>query len=187
MRDLARRSKHAIGVLVATDGFRYYEPAIRQALPAGVVYGQVIKARRKERVVRVERRLIIGSDWGLEEALADSEDSERLNTSFIERLNLTIRSGCSYLGRRTIAHARVTDRLAGQLDLLRCHYNFVRPHRSLRFGPVTRTPAMQAGLATRALAWREIFGSAVPGRRGGGMVDALRLVTGARQGLRAAA
>ena len=187
LRDLARRSKHAIGVLVATDGFRYYEPAIRQALPAGVVYGQVIKSRRKERVVRVERRLIIGSDWGLEQALAESEDSERLNTSFIERLNLTIRAGCSYLGRRTIAHARIVDRLAGQLDLLRCHYNFVRPHRALRFGQVTRTPAMQAGLAPRALSWREIFGSAVPGRWGGGTVVSLRPPAGSSRGLRLAA
>ena len=40
---------------------------------------------------------------------------------------------------------------------LRCHYNFVRPHRALRFGRATRTPAMQAGLATRRLTLRDIF------------------------------
>ena len=117
----------------------------------------------------------------------DSEDSERLNTSFIERLNLTIRSCCSYLRRRTIAHARVVARLAGQLDLLRCHYNFIRPHRSLRFGKVTRTPAMQAGLAPRALSWREIFGSAMQVRRGSSTVGPRRLVVGANRGLRAVA
>ena len=35
--------------------------------------------------------------------------------------------------------------------------NFVRRHSALKFGTVTRTPAMQAGLATRALTFREIF------------------------------
>ena len=40
---------------------------------------------------------------------------------------------------------------------LRSHYNFVRPHRALRFGRATRTPAMQAGLATRRLTLRDIF------------------------------
>ena len=32
--------------------------------------------------------------------------------------------------------------------LLRRHYNFVRPHRALKFGQVTRTPAMHAGGAS---------------------------------------
>ena len=43
------------------------------------------------------------------------------------------------------------------LELLRCHYNFVRPHGALKFGREVRTPAMQAGLATRRLTFREIF------------------------------
>jgi hypothetical protein len=38
----------------------------------------------------------------LEERLRDSEDSSKLNTSFVERLNLTIRQGSAYLLRRTI-------------------------------------------------------------------------------------
>ena len=36
-------------------------------------------------------------------------------------------------------------------------YNFVRPHRALKFGAQVRTPAMQAGLTTRRLTLREIF------------------------------
>ena len=39
----------------------------------------------------------------------------------------------------------------------RCYYNFVRPHGALKFGRETRTPAMQAGLATRRLTLRDIF------------------------------
>jgi hypothetical protein len=94
---------------------------------------------------------------------ASSEDSSKLNTSFIERLNLTIRQGSAYLCRRTICHARWKERLEDHLELLRCYYNFIRPHRALKFGPEIRTPAMQAGLATKRLSFRDIF-VAVPER-----------------------
>ena len=47
--------------------------------------------------------------------------------------------------------------LEAHLELLRCYYNFVRPHGALTFGRETRTPAMQAGLATRRLTLRDIF------------------------------
>jgi hypothetical protein len=100
---------------------------------------------------------VLGDRWRLEQALHDSEDSVKLNTSFVEQLNLTIRSAC--LGRRTIWRARQKQRLNDHLELLRCHYNFVRPHRALKFGREVRTPARQAGLTSRALTLREIFSS----------------------------
>jgi hypothetical protein len=102
---------------------------------------------------------VLGDRWRLEQALHDSEDSVKLNTSFVERLNLTIRQGSAYLGRRTICHARWKERLEDHLELLRCHYNFVRLHRALKFGRQVRTPAMQAGLTRRRLTLREIFSS----------------------------
>ncbi len=49
------------------------------------------------------------------------------------------------------------ERLEEHIELLRCYYNFVRPHRALEFGRETRTPAMQAGLTTRRLTFREVF------------------------------
>jgi hypothetical protein len=77
--------------------------------------------------------MLIGDAWGFEETLPDSEDSSKLNPSFVERLNLTIPQGSAYLFRRTICHARWKERLE-DLELLRCHYNFVRPRRPLKFG-----------------------------------------------------
>ena len=81
----------------------------------------------------------------------------KLNTSFVERLNLTIRQGSAYLGRRTICQARWKQCLDDHLELLRCHYNFIRPHKALKFGREVRIPARQAGLTKRALTLREIF------------------------------
>ena len=105
----------------------------------------------------VNRRAVNGADWRLKKVLNDSEDSSTLNTSFIERLNLTIRQGSAYLLRRTIWHARWKAYLEDHLELLRCYYNFVRPHRALKFGRQVQTPAMQAGLTSRRLTFREIF------------------------------
>jgi transposase-like protein/IS1 family transposase len=145
--------------LIATDGFDFYAKVIRRVFGLACLYGQVIKTRRNDRVIKVERRAVIGAVWRLEEALRNSEDSSKLNTSFIERLNLIIRQGSAYLCRRTICHARWQERLEDHLELLRCHYNFVRPHRALKFGREVRTPAMQAGLTSRRLTFREIFSS----------------------------
>ena len=99
----------------------------------------------------------MGASWRFEEVLTNSEDSATLNTSFIERLNLTIRQNSAYLSRRALSHARSKEKLEEHLEILRCHYNFVRPHGALKFGRETRTPAMQAGLATWRFTLREVF------------------------------
>ena len=106
---------------------------------------------------RAVRELLPEAVWQRCRSLARSEDSSTVNTSFIERLNLTIRQSSAYLSRRTLSHARATDTLDAHLELLRCYYNFVRPHGALKFGRETRTPAMQAGLVTRRLTLRDIF------------------------------
>jgi IS1 family transposase len=160
-RDVAKRMNLPCFPLIATDGFEFYEKVVRRVFGPACLYGQVIKTRRNDRVVRVERRTRSGAAWRWEQALSDSEDSVRLNTSFIERLNLTIRQGSAYLCRRTICYARCKERLAVHLELLRCYYNFVRPHRALQFGREVRTPAIQAGLTTRRLTLREIFSSTI--------------------------
>ena len=147
-----------VGVpLIATDGFEHDVGVIMRLVGPACVYGQVMKTRRNNRVIRVERRLKIGTTSRLHDALLESEDSETLNTSFIERLNLTIRQGSAYLRRRSTSHARCADPLCDHVELLRCYYNFVRPHRALRFGRETRTPAMQAGLVSQPLTWSDIF------------------------------
>ena len=79
--------------LIVTDGFGFYEQVVRRVFGSAVLYGQVLKTRRNDRVVRVERRARLGAPWRVAEALTNSEDSSTLNTSFIERLNLTIRQG----------------------------------------------------------------------------------------------
>jgi len=157
INDAVRRGRMVGCPLIATDGFEYYLGAVRDLVGSACVYGQVLKARRNNRVVRAERRVKVGTADRLQAALCESEDSETLNTSFVERLNLTIRQTSAYLRRRSPCHARGADQLRRHVELARCHYNFVRPHTALRFGRETRTPAMQAGLVSTRLALSDIF------------------------------
>jgi IS1 family transposase len=143
--------------IFTTDGFEPYSWAAKNLLDSICLYAQVIKKRRKNRVIKVEQRLIIGTKQKMEQLLFESEDSSTINTSFIERLNLTIRQSCAYLGRRTACHSRRKDLLTDNLALQMCYYNFVRQHSALKFGDEIRTPAMQAGLVKKQLSFREIF------------------------------
>jgi hypothetical protein len=69
----------------------------------------------------------------------------KLNSSFIERLNLTIRQGSMYILQRTICYARWKDRLEDHLELLRCRYTFIRPRRTLPFGREVRKRPSKLG------------------------------------------
>jgi len=127
---------------------------IPKLLGVACIFAQVIKIWRKDRVTQVERRAVIGTTRRLEQALEESEDSAHMKTVYIERLNLTIRQSVAYLRRRSPTHARCEKRLHRQLELTRCHYNFIRRHISLRFGRELRTPAMVAGLQNRVCSFR---------------------------------
>src|SRR2546430_16884555 len=70
--------------LLVTDGFGFYEKVVGRVSGPGCLYGQLIKTRRNNRVVKVERRIVLGGAWRLEQALRESEDSVKLNTSFVE-------------------------------------------------------------------------------------------------------
>ena len=157
LNDVIRRGRVVGFPLIATEGFEYYVGVIERLFGSACVYGPVLKTRRNDRVVRVERRRRIGTAGRLQAALWESEDSETLHTSFVERLNLTIRQGSAYLRRRSPCHARGADQLHGHVDRLRCSYNVIRPHRALKFGRETRTPAMQAGLVNAPMNWSDIF------------------------------
>jgi hypothetical protein len=47
--------------------------------------------------------------------------------------------------------------LKNQLEILLCHYNFLRPQRFLKFGNEKRTPAIQARLSNQLYSFREVF------------------------------
>ncbi len=134
-----------------------------QVVP-GLIYGQVKKTYRRRKVVRVTRLMRCGTPEALRTALTQLGLTGRLNTAFVERVNLTIRRNVAALARRTWSTAQEAPHLLVQLEWWRGYYHFVRPHASLRqrlAHPMTRggrnrprqyqprTPAMAAGLTSR--------------------------------------
>jgi IS1 family transposase len=98
---------------------------------AQLLYGQVVKRYRRRRLVRVERRALLGSLDQLTTALRDSGGSGTIQTAFVERLNLTVRQAVTALTRRTWGVAQASAELRFHLEWWRAYYHFVRPHTSL--------------------------------------------------------
>ncbi len=71
-----------------------------------LIYGQVKKSYRRRKLVRVTPVMRLGTEDALTAALQGRGFTGRLNTAFIERVNLTVRHGIASLARRTWATAQ---------------------------------------------------------------------------------
>jgi IS1 family transposase/transposase-like protein len=148
------------GQWIKAPGSRSRKPQWQVA--AGLLYGQVIKRYQRRKLVRVRQVIRLGTESAFKEALHVLGFSGRVNTAFIERVNLTIRRGVAALARRTWATALQLPHLEAHLQWWLAYYHFVRPHGSLRVviqGQASaiapgrpryrkRTPAMAAGRTT---------------------------------------
>jgi IS1 family transposase len=138
----------------------------------GLIYGQAKKCYRRRKLVRVTHVMRLGTEAALKVALQGLGFSGRLNTAFIERVNLTVRHGVAALARRTWATSQQAPQLLANLEWWRAYYHFVRPHHSLRVALVQprerggkrsaqryrqRTPAMAASRTSRRWTAREML------------------------------
>jgi IS1 family transposase/transposase-like protein len=149
----------------------------RWQVAAGLIYGQVKKCYRRRKLIRVTHVMRLGTEAALTATLQGLGFSGRLNTAFIERVNLTVRHGVAALARRTWATAQQSPQLLANLEWWRAYYHFVRPHHSLRVALVQprerggrllaqryrqRTPAMAAGRTNRRWTAREVLSCPLP-------------------------
>ncbi|HEX6477767.1 MAG TPA: hypothetical protein VF043_02900 [Ktedonobacteraceae bacterium] len=146
-------------------------------MAAGLIYGQVKKNYQRRKLVRVRHVMRLGTQADLSAALQGMGFSGRLNTAFIERVNLTIRHGIAELIRRPGATSQQSSHLLAHLEWWRAYYHFVRPHASLRRALVQprersgklatqryrqRTPALAAGRTHRRWTPREVLSCPLP-------------------------
>lgn len=102
--------------MFSTDGLKHYFYALTAhfgkweagevqrpvwVLLSDFIYAQVIKHQRRRRTVEVERRVLWGEEKQYRERLKEAGLSGRINTAFVERVNLTIWQCVSRLTRRT--------------------------------------------------------------------------------------
>ncbi len=146
--------------------------AYQWQVAAELLYGQVKKIYRRRKLVQVTHVMRLGASVALQAALQGLGLSGRLNTAFIERVNLTVRHGVAALARRTWATVQQAPQLLTHLEWWRAYYHFVRPHASLRVALIQpqerggrllaqryrqRTPAMAAGRTNRQWSTREVL------------------------------
>jgi IS1 family transposase len=202
---IAQRFVHHVAQVLApdcaplflTDGFREYmtallthyghwvQPPRQQAkgpmpkprwmpLPQ-LLYAQVIKTTRRRRLVEVKHRVVFGTRAAVNHVLRPL--GWQINTSFIERVNLSIRQHVAAVGRRVATLCKGEAGLRQQLVLYHVYYNFCLPHTSLRQAlpqsePTNshgsakvwrpQTPAMAAGLTDHVWTLREVLMYRVP-------------------------
>jgi IS1 family transposase len=133
-------------------------------LAADFIYGQVKKVQRRRRLIKVELQMLWGEWCLLRSRLKAAGLTGRLNTAFIERLNLTLRQGVAMLTRRTWGTAPHMSELRLHVEWWREYHHFARYHEALRTQLTTprsrkgkqlacryrsQTPAMAAGVTAR--------------------------------------
>ena len=146
---------------------RLRKPKLRP--PPELRYAQVVKHRRKGRVVSITTKVIFGKEEEVRELLEVSPVSKSVNISFIERNNLTLRQQSRRLGRKTNGFSKDISRLEAQLYLALGYYHFVKEHFGLRKESkdnrkkwFQRTPAMAARITDHIWSTRELLIYRVP-------------------------
>jgi transposase InsO family protein len=142
-----------------------------------LIYGQVKKRYQRRRLVGVTYMMRWGTRTALRSALQGLGLSGRLNTAFVERVNLTVRQSVAALMRRTWSRLQDAPQLLLHLEWWRAYYHFVRQHESLGVKlrqPIEpggnrqpqryrqRTPAMAAGLTSRRWTVRDVLALPLP-------------------------
>ena len=166
----------------ARRGSRGRFPLPRKYPPPDLCYAVVVKERERGRVVNVTTRIVYGSERQVIAALKASPVSSTINTSGVERNNLTIRQHSRRMGRKVNAFSKERDYLEHQLTLAFAYYHFVKPHRGLRQrlpepqptkGPCASykkwkpvTPAMAAGLTEHVWSMDELLSFRVAPNQG---------------------
>ena len=135
-------------------------------------YAQGDKRREGGRVVEVKRHILFGAADDLIQILKTDGCGSQINTSYVERDNLTSRHSNGRLGRKTLSHSKKKDYLHRHLDLEEAIYNFVRPQSALRVKlrkPAAygrrwqpRTPAMAVGLTDHVWSLEELLSYCLP-------------------------
>jgi hypothetical protein len=140
-----------------------------------LLYAQVVKSYRRRRIVGVKYRVVFGTMERVQQVL--SACGRKINTAFVERLNLEIRQRVAAVGRRVNTLCQGEDGLRQQLVVFHVYYNFCLPHASLRqpllvpeatngSGSAKRwrpcTPAMAAGLTDHVWSLKEVLLYRVP-------------------------
>ncbi len=135
-----------------------------------LLYAQIVKSRSGRKLKFLKTVFQLGEKDVIQELLQELGFTGTIQTSYVERSNLTLREHVAPLSRRTWSIAYDIDHLWLHIQVGLAYYHLVRWHQSLRVsvrGPSKyryRTPAMAAGLVKKRWSVAEILMVPVPER-----------------------
>ena len=95
-------------------------------------YAQMKKHRVWRKLKRIEIRVLCGEWEAIKERLVSMGLRATIQTSFVERVNLTLRQSVAGLARRTWSQNMMVSELAVHLSWYQAYYHFCRGHQSLK-------------------------------------------------------
>ena len=164
-------------VILEIPGQRGRKPKPKLLPPSNLLYAQIVKRRRRGRVVEITKKVVFGDKKAIQTCLSASTTSKTINTSFVERNNLTCRQSNGRLSRKVLSFSKDLTWMEKHLWLSLTYYHFVLPHSSLaqllpeplpthgagspkKLQPVT--PAMKAGITDHVWTMEELLSYRVP-------------------------
>ena len=130
--------------------------------PPDLKYAQVIKHKKNDEVVSVDKRIVFGNEEEILNTL--KQNGNTINTSYVERNNLTARNGVSRLIRDTIDFSKCFQMLLAHMCFFFAWFNFVKTHDALKIETdegvkhwKQRTPAMAANITDHIWTLEELL------------------------------
>ena len=155
----------------SSDGYEGYKEAILSVYgkieddmtipPEDLCYAQVNKKIERSRCVRVDKKIIFGDEEFLNKCINNSFVSNKINTSFIERSNLTMRQLNKRVERKSQGFSKLKYFFEKQMSLSIAYYNFCLPNSGLKYHledkTIINTPAMEGGLTDHVWKMEELL------------------------------
>jgi IS1 family transposase len=141
IEDLASRLSNRIQL--TSDGLKLYIKAVDKAFAGDVDYAMLVKVYGipNDGEKRYSPAVCLGCE---SHAITGTPDPKHINTSYIERHNLSVRMTARRFTRLTNAFSKKIENHIASVALTYFAYNFIKIHRTLR-----TTPAMAAGVTDR--------------------------------------
>lgn len=150
IKDLSLRVNRRTEFDITSDGFPCYNAPVAESFLANAAYAQLVKnfhlmkfaKETNQHVPCMERNIIFGE-----------RHNQSISTSYVERLNLSVRTFTKRFTRRSICYSKKLSNLRSSVALFAAHYNFCRIHSTLK-----TTPSVAAGLTTEPLTIKQLLG-----------------------------
>jgi IS1 family transposase len=133
----------------STDGNKQYEELIKEMYcETCMEYGQIIKERKENRVVKIRYETIFGNiAW------------HKISTSVVEGYNNKMRQKIACFVRKTAAFSKLMQSHILNINIFKFYNNFIetKMERKWQKTEKKRTPAMIEGIENHVWTWREFL------------------------------